>query len=82
MAHSEQEPPESQLGDAVLDAVRGGMRILGGMVQVAAGITRFLAVAVLKAAAAAEKVVEASQEDDEEPKPLPRQRASEAQGSS
>ena len=82
MAHSEPEHSEYQLGDAVLDAMRGGLRILGGMVQVAAGMTRLLAVAVLKAAAAAEKVVEASEEDEEKPEPMLRQRASERQGSS
>jgi hypothetical protein len=76
MAQSEPEPPESQLGDAVLDAMRGALRILGGMVQMAAGMTRLLAVAVLKAATAAEKAVEASEErerkPDSEPKPKPR----------
>jgi hypothetical protein len=65
MAQNEPEPQESQLGDAVLDAMRGALRILGGMVQMAAGMTRLLAVAVLKAATAAEKVVEASEEDEE-----------------
>jgi hypothetical protein len=82
MAHGEPDPSESQLGDAVLDAVRGGLRILGGMVQVAAGITRFLAVAVLKAAAAAEKIVEASAKDEGEPEPQPDQRATERPRSS
>lgn len=77
MAHSEPEPSESQLGDAVLDAIRGGLRILGGMVQMAAGMTRLLAVALLKAAAAAEKVVEATAEDEEKPESIPRQRATE-----
>ena len=67
MAQSEPGPSESQLGDAVLDAMRGGLRILGGMVQVAAAMTRLLAVAMLKAAAAAEKVVEASDEDEGKP---------------
>lgn len=76
MAQSEPEPQESQLGDAVLDAMRGALRILGGMVQMAAGMTRLLAVAVLKAATAAEKAVEASEEDEEtwEPKPTPKPR--------
>ena len=77
MTHSGPEPSGSQLGDAVLDAMRGGLRILGGMVQVAAGMTRSLAVALLKAAAAAEKVVEATAEDEEKPEPKPRQRATE-----
>lgn len=76
MAQSEPEPQESQLGDAVLDAMRGALRILGGMVQMAAGMTRLLAVAVLKAATAAEKAVEASEKDEEtwEPKPTPKPR--------
>ena len=78
MAQGEPEPSESQLGDAVLDAMRGGLRILGGIVQVAAGMTRLLAVALLKAAAAAEKVVEATAEDEEKPEPKPRQGAREA----
>ena len=59
----------------MLDAMRGGLRILGGMVQMAAGMTRLLAVALLKAAAAAEKVVEATAEDEEKPEPKPLQRA-------
>lgn len=77
MAQGEPGPAESQLGDALLDAARGAMRILGGMVQMAAGMTRVFAVAVLKVATAVEKAVEAS--DDEEgpesdPKPKPRSR--------
>jgi hypothetical protein len=74
MAQSEPGPEESQLGDAVHDAMRGALRIIGGMVQMAAGMTRLLAVAVLKAAAAAEKAVEASEEDEEKPKPKPKPR--------
>jgi hypothetical protein len=73
VAEPEPEPRGSQLGDAVLDTMRGALRILGGMVQMAAAVTRVLAVAVLKAATAAEKAVEASEEDerkaDSEPKP-------------
>ncbi len=71
MAQSEPEPQDSQMGDAVLDAMRGALRILGGMVQMAAGMTRLLAVAVLKAAAAAENAVETT-EDEEKAKPKPR----------
>ena len=67
MAASEPEPRESPLGDAVLDTMRGALRIFGGMVQMAAGITRLLAVAVLKAAAAAEDAVEATEEDEDKP---------------
>ncbi len=74
VAQSEPEPQESQLGDAVLDAMRGAVRILGGVVQMAAGMTRLLAVAVLKAAEAAEKAVEASEEDEEQPEPKPKPR--------
>jgi hypothetical protein len=76
MAQGEPEPQESQLGDALLDAVRGGLRILGGMVQMAAAMTRVVTGVVLKAAAAAEKAVEAPEEDEEtwEPKPTPKPR--------
>jgi hypothetical protein len=69
VAENEPEPRESPLGDAVLDAMRGALRIVGGMVQMAAGITRLLAVAVLKAAAAAEEAVKATEEDEEKPGP-------------
>jgi hypothetical protein len=77
VAQSEPEPQDSQLRDALLDAVSGALRILGGMVQMAAGVTRVVAVAVLKAAAAAEKAVEASEEDGEksEQKPMPHPRS-------
>lgn len=63
---------ESQLGDALVDAMRGGLRILGGMVQMAAGITRFLAATALKAASAVEEAVKATEEDEEKPEPKPR----------
>lgn len=73
MAQDEPEPQQSQLGDAALDAMRGALRILGGMVQMAAGITRLLAVAALRAAAAAADAVEAD-EGRPEPEPKPKQR--------
>ena len=79
---SDPEPQESQLGDAVLDAMRGALRIIGGMVQMAAGMTKLLAVAVLKAAAAAEKAVEASEEDEGKPEPKPVNRRPKESGSS
>lgn len=69
--NDESEARESQLGDAVLDALRGALHIVGGMVQMAAGITRLLATTALKAATAVEEAVEATKED-EEPKPKPR----------
>jgi hypothetical protein len=47
--------------------MRGALRIVGGMVEMAAGITKLLAVAVLKAAAAAEEAVKATEEDEEKP---------------
>jgi hypothetical protein len=65
------EPRQPQLNDAVLSVVRGGLRILGGMVQMAAGITRLLAVTALKAAEAVAEAVETA-EDAEEPKAKPR----------
>ncbi len=64
----------TQLGDAVLDALRGGIRILGGVVQLAAGVTRLLAVAALKAADAVQEAVEAT-EDEETPEPKPHSKA-------
>ena len=67
VAASEPEPRESPLGDAALDAMRGALRIFGGMVQMAAGITRLLAVAALKAAAAAAEAVETTEEDEAKP---------------
>jgi hypothetical protein len=74
MAHSEPEPQKSQLGDAVRDAMRGALRILGGMVQMAAGITRLLAGAALKAAAAAADAVDAAKAEEEKPGPEPKSR--------
>jgi hypothetical protein len=59
-------PSRSQLNDAILSTVRGGLRILGGMVQMAAGVTRLLAVTAIKAVEAAEAVVEATEADEEE----------------
>jgi hypothetical protein len=69
VAEREPEPGGSQLGDAVLDAMRGALSILGGMVQMAAGITRLFAVAALKAAEAAANAVEAAESDEDEPEP-------------
>jgi hypothetical protein len=63
----------SQLNDAILGTVRGGIRILGGMVQVVAGVTKLLAVTAIKAVEAAEAVVEATKEDGEESEPKPKQ---------
>lgn len=57
------EPREPHLTDAVFDAVRGAMHIVGGMVQVAAGITKFLAIAALKAATVVESAVKAAEDE-------------------
>src|SRR6185369_5996007 len=65
MAQHEPRFPEYRLGDAVLETMRGALRILGGTVQMAVGMTRMLAGAVLKVAAVAEKAVGASEEDGE-----------------
>jgi hypothetical protein len=75
MEQNEPEPQDSQMGEAVLDAMRGALRVLGGMVQMAAGMTRMLAIAVLKAAAAAEHAVETTEDEEKarsEAKPKPR----------
>jgi len=75
MAQSEPEPQEFQMGDAALEAMRGALRILGGMAQMAAGMTRLVAVAVLKATAAAEHAVETTEDEEEaRPKPKPKPR--------
>jgi hypothetical protein len=65
------EPRRPQLSDAVLTTMRGGLRILGGMVQMAAGITKLIAVTAIKAAAAVEEAVEATEGDQEEAEPEP-----------
>jgi hypothetical protein len=64
MEQNEPEPQDSQLGEAVLDAMRGALRVLGGIVQIAAGMTRMLAIAVLKAAAAAEHAVDTTEDEE------------------
>jgi hypothetical protein len=64
-------PSRSQLSDAILSTVRGSLRILGGMVQVAAGVTRLLAVTAIRAVEAAEAIVEAAEADEEESEPKP-----------
>ena len=64
MEQNEPEPQDSQMGEAILDAMRGALRVLGGMVQMAAGMTRMLAIAVLKAAAAAEHAVETTEDEE------------------
>jgi hypothetical protein len=65
------ESRRSQLNDAILSTVRGGFRVLGGMVQMAAGITRLVAVTAIKAAAAVEGAVGATESEGEEPDPKP-----------
>ena len=49
----------------MLETMRGALRILGGTVQMAVGMTRILAGAVLKVAAVAERAAGASVEDEE-----------------
>jgi hypothetical protein len=66
------ERRRSQLNDAIWSTVRGGFRILGGMIQMAAGMTRLVAVTAIKAASAVEGAVGATGSDEEEPEPEPR----------
>ena len=68
------EPQRSQLNDAIFSTVRGGFRIIGGMVQMAAGITRLVAATAIKAAEVVEGAVEATGSEDEEPEPEPKPR--------
>jgi hypothetical protein len=63
------EEPRSQLTDAIFTTVRGGFRILSGIVQMAAGITRVVAVTVLKVASAAEEAVVGTDGDGRDPEP-------------
>ena len=65
------ESRRSQLNDAILSTVRGGFRVLGGMVQMAAGITRVVAVTAMRAASAVEGAVGATESDEDEPDPKP-----------
>jgi hypothetical protein len=58
----------AEVNDAILSTVRGGLRILGGMVQVAAGVTRLLIDTAIKAVEAAEEAVEPAEADEAEPK--------------
>jgi hypothetical protein len=68
------EPESHQLRDAAFSTVRGGLRILGGMVQMAAGITKLVAVTAIKAAVAVEGAVEAAEGGEEEPESPPEPR--------
>ena len=43
----------SQANDAILSTIRGGLHILGGMVEVAAGVTKLLVDVAIKAVEAA-----------------------------
>ena len=63
------EPRRSQLNDAILSTVHGGFRILGGMVQMAAGLTRLVTVTAIKAAAAVEGAVGGADSEEEQPDP-------------
>ena len=69
MAEGEAESREFPLGDAALDALRGGLHILGGLVQMVGGIARLVALTALKAAdVVLESVESAEDEENLEPK--------------
>ena len=55
----------SQARDAILFTIRGGLRIFGGMVEVAAGVTTLLVDMTVKAIEAAEAAVEAAEAEDD-----------------
>jgi len=63
------EPLRSQVNDAILKTIRGGLRILGGIVEVTAGVTRLLVDTAIKAVEAAEEVVEETSLDESAPEP-------------
>jgi len=69
------EPMRSQVNDAILSTVRGGLRILGGIVEVAVGVTRLLAETSIKAVEAAEGVVESTEAEAEKPEPKPKSKS-------
>jgi hypothetical protein len=71
-AEDKPELRDPQLSDAVLDALRGALHIVGGMVQLGVGITRLLAATALKAATAVEQAVEATQSDTDASEPKPK----------
>jgi hypothetical protein len=62
-------PSRSEVNDAIFSTLRGGLRILGGMAQMAAGLTKLLLETANKAVDAAEGAVRAKGNDEEEPKP-------------
>jgi hypothetical protein len=62
----------SEVNDAVMSTVRGGLRVLGGMVEIAAGATRLLIDTAIKAVEAAEGAVKSTEVDEEDPKAKPK----------
>jgi len=62
----------SQARDAIFFTVRGGLRIFGGMIEVAAGVTTLMIDMTVKAIQAAEAAVEAAEVDDDEMRPAPK----------
>ena len=61
---TDSDPLRSQVRDAMLITIRGGLRIFGGVVEVAAGVTTVLIDMTIKAVEAAEAAVEAMDDDD------------------
>jgi hypothetical protein len=51
------------------------LRILGGIVEVAVGVTRLLAETSIKAVEAAEGVVESTEAEAEKPEPKPKSKS-------
>src|SRR5262245_62074530 len=56
----------SQARDAILFTIRGGLRIFGGVVEVAAGVTSLMIDMTVKAIEAAESAVEAADVEDDD----------------
>jgi len=59
----------SEVNDAVLSTVRGGLRALGGMVQVAAGVTRLAIDTAIKVVEVANRAVAPKGGDEENLQP-------------
>ena len=56
----------SQAREALLFTIRGGLRIVGGMVEMAAGVTTLFIDMTVKAIEAAEEAIEAADDDDDQ----------------
>ena len=69
---TDREALRAEVNDAVISMVRGGLRVVGGTVQVVAGVTRLLIDTAIAVVEAAEEAVAATGVDEEDPKEKPK----------